>query len=291
LAPKVEGAWNLHTLTQARPLDCFVLFSSVTALLGTPGQGNYAAANAFLDALAHYRRAQGLPALSINWGTWADVGLAAQNERTDKFARRGLKAMSPEQGIAALAYLWHQDVVQSSVMPMNWATYMSQLPSNNKTMWLAELAQAIKTSEKAEQGSTQKSDILEQLKITAAGEQYNLLLNYVRGQVASVLHFDTSYPLEPRQGFFQLGMDSLMALQLRNRLQANLKCSLSSTMAFDYPTIATLTQHLLNELLPKEIQAAPAPQEDESLIELEDLSRDELKALLDQELQSVDEGI
>jgi hypothetical protein len=103
LEPKMLGAWNLHALTQTTPLDFFVLFSSAASLLGSPGQSNYAAANAFLDALAHHRQALNLPALSINWGPWAMVGLAAtQANRGDRLAMLGIESLSPAQGIEAL---------------------------------------------------------------------------------------------------------------------------------------------------------------------------------------------
>jgi acyl transferase domain-containing protein len=291
-APKMDGAWNLHRLSLDRPLDCFILFSSITALLGSPGQGNYAAANAFLDGLAHARRAQGLPALSINWGVWAEVGLAMQHERVERMARRGFKALQPEEGTAALTYLCHQNVAQSAISTMDWFLYLGQLPPNSKNLWLSEQAGAVNETGAGETVSTQKVEIWPQLHEARAEERYNLLLNYVRSQVAGVMGFGGDYPLEVRQGFFQLGMDSLMTVELRNRLQTALPCTLTSTLAFDYPTIAILTQYLLTTLFPPE---APAPEvttkPNENLSILEELSRDELKALLDQELASIDEGI
>src|SRR6185295_10806230 len=106
LAPKAAGAWNLHGLTRADLIERFILFSSASGLLGAPGQANYAAANAYLDALAHHRHAQGLPALSINWGPWAEVGLAAaQANRGQRLATRGVQSMTPAQGLASLEML------------------------------------------------------------------------------------------------------------------------------------------------------------------------------------------
>jgi acyl transferase domain-containing protein len=292
LAPKVAGAWNLHRLSQSRPVDCFILFSSITSLLGSPGQGNYAAANAFLDGLAHARRAQGLPALSINWGVWAEVGLAMQQERAERMARRGLHALQPEEGLAALTYLCRQDVAQSAVSAIDWPLYLGQLPPGSKSRWLTAQARGVDGSELAGGAAAQPVEILQQLNSARLEERYDLLLNYVRSQVAVIMGFAADYPLEARQGFFQLGMDSLMTIELRNRLQATLPCTLSSTLAFDYPTIAILTQHLLTTLFPPETPAPEAAaQPAEPVPALEKLSRDELKALLDQELASIDEGI
>ena len=101
MAPKMYGAWNLHTLTLDKPLDFFVLFSSVASVLASPGQGNYVAANAFLDALAHHRRVRGLPGLAINWGLWAEVGLAARPDITKRLVQQGIQPFSPGSGYAA----------------------------------------------------------------------------------------------------------------------------------------------------------------------------------------------
>jgi acyl carrier protein len=291
LAAKVDGTWNLHLATQDRPLDLFVLFSSATALLGTPSQGNYAAANAFLDSFAHYRRAQGLPALSINWGVWAEVGLAAQAERSERLARRGLIAMTPEEGLAGMAYLFHQEVTQSAIMPVDWPTYLAQLPTGSRTAWLAALSQAQGGAE-AQPQTSQGSVILQQLAAAAPAERYELLVAYIRQQVVNIMRFEADYPLETQQGFFQLGMDSLMTLELRNRLQASLQCTLPSTLAFDYPSIALLARYLLETLFAAAAETEPEHDQDDALLDdLDTLSRDELKALLDQELESIDEGL
>src|SRR6185436_7626494 len=104
-APKIYGAWNLHVLSREAPLDFFVMFSSAATLLGSPGQGNYSAANAFLDGLAHYRNAAGLPGLSINWGPWAEVGLAALEERGEKLAQQGINSLTPREGVNVFGQL------------------------------------------------------------------------------------------------------------------------------------------------------------------------------------------
>ncbi|WP_226594929.1 SDR family oxidoreductase, partial [Microseira wollei] len=123
MAPKVAGAWNLHNLTANLPLDFFVGFSSVAALFGSAGQGNYAAANAFMDGLAHYRQAMGLPGLSINWGPWANVGMAAslESRSRDRIQTMGMAAIPVERGLVALEQLLNQSASQVGVMPINWS--------------------------------------------------------------------------------------------------------------------------------------------------------------------------
>ena len=125
MAPKIDGAWNLHTLTSTSALDFFILFSANASLLGSPGQGNYASANAFLDGLAHYRRLQGLVALTIDWGAWAEVGMAAkldtQNQR--RWTLQGIDQIKPVDGMRAMARLLERESAQAGVLPINWEKF------------------------------------------------------------------------------------------------------------------------------------------------------------------------
>jgi acyl transferase domain-containing protein/acyl carrier protein len=289
LAPKVEGTWNLHLATREMPLDFFVLFSSATSLLGTPSQGNYAAANAFLDSFAYDRRAQGLPALSLNWGMWAEVGLAAQMEQREQLLRRGFEPMTPEAGLAALEHVFTQPASQMAVLAMDWAVYLRQMSAAYHSPVFDELARGLsEVFDEAEH----KSEFRRQLEASEPGARYPQLAAHVREQVMAVMRFEAGFPLEESQGFFQLGLNSLMAVELKNRLQSSLGLRLTSTAAFDYPTVAVLTRHLLNELFPPEApkaEAYGADQPDALLTELNDLSRDEVRALLDAELRSIDE--
>jgi len=142
MAPKVAGAWNLHELTRSRPLDLFVMYSSAASLVGSPGQGNYAAANAFLDALAHHRRALGLPGLSINWGGWAEVGMAAELDRRHGGARdaAGVGRIDPVHGLMTLERLLGQGLPQAGVLPIDWSTFFEPFPAGLEPAWLAEMA-------------------------------------------------------------------------------------------------------------------------------------------------------
>ncbi len=288
-APKVEGAWHLHTATRDRELDFFVMFSSITALLGIPGQANYAAANAFLDALAQHRRVTGLPALSVNWGVWAEVGLAVQAGRSERLAGRGIEALSPAQGIEALDYVMRRDLPSAVVLSIDWPTYFKQLPLSRPSAFLSELAQIGQRLRRTTQPSG-RSDIMQQLEDMAPADRYEALIDYVRQQVAAIMRFDSIDAIEPHQGFFRLGMDSLMAVELRNRLQADIGRPLPPTLTFDYPTVSVLARYLIETLFPAATLEAinGIGSAADMTSELDDLSRDELKALLDEELRAID---
>lgn len=294
MAPKVAGAWNLHHLTQAEPLDFFILFSSVAALLGTAGQGNYAAANAFLDALAHYRQAEGLPALSINWGPWSQVGLAAaRSDRGERLAGRGLASLTPEQGIAALARLAQQAQPQVGVMPFDLARWTEFYPPAGRSGLFAQLKAAGGETEMAAPAASVRQALLD----AEPGRQRQALLeHYVCEQVAQVLRLAADrVPLA--RPLKNLGLDSLMTLELRNRLEAGLGVTLSATLIWNYPTVAALVPFLAGQMgIPLET-AAPAeaaaaaeePKESETLAELEELSAGEVSALLAEELAAIDD--
>jgi acyl transferase domain-containing protein/acyl carrier protein/ubiquinone/menaquinone biosynthesis C-methylase UbiE len=228
LGPKVAGAWHLHRLTRELPLDWFVLFSSATALLGAPGQANHAAANAFQDALVHHRRALGLPAMTINWGPWSEIGAAARRAIGERVKTKGIGTIAPVLGWRVLARLFDAMPAQVAVIPVTWAEVPAALTA---PPYFADVRTAPATATAApEPAGGEAFAALSPVARTAR------LLAEVRTQVAEVLGLDGPGRVDPAQGFFTLGMDSLTSVELRNRLQTRLGRPLPSTLAFDHPT-------------------------------------------------------
>jgi acyl transferase domain-containing protein/acyl carrier protein len=284
MAPKVAGAWNLHTMSQNQPLDFFVCFSSVASLVGNAGQGNYAAANAFMEALAHYRRARGLPGLSINWGPWADAGMAADGggQRQRRLSDQGFRSIAADQGVAVFSELLRTHVAQVGVLPINWPQFLQVNPAGRR--FFERVAKApVKAAEKA-------PDIRREL--ATAADPRAVLTRHVRSVVAKVLGVRDSEGIDPRARLFDLGLESLMAVEMRGRFEESLGCSLRPTLLFDYPTIEALADHLAGKL-PEPRATKPAPvgiSEPEVLAplddELQDLNEDEIADRLAQELMA-----
>jgi acyl transferase domain-containing protein/acyl carrier protein len=284
LAPKVYGAWHLHTLTQKLPLDFFVLFSSAASLLGSSGQANHASANAFLDALATYRRTQGLTGLSINWGPWTEVGAAAQRHLNQQMSMKGVGSITPETGLQILEKLWSNSPAQIGVVPINW----TQFDQASVSPFFSDFTQIHR------QDQQQITSFLKQLEAIPVNQRHAHLLAHVNSLVAKVLRLNSSEQLDQQQGFFQLGMDSLTSVELRNLLRNNLECSLPSTIALEYPTLETLVNYLAYEVLPIEFSTSELdvqPQENgknDSLADLTDISLQEVAHLLVKELETTE---
>ena len=253
LAPKALGAWRLHRATENRDLDLFVLFSSAAGVVGNAGQANHAAANAFLDQLARHRRARGLPGQAIAWGPWSRVGEAEeQRERiTGRLAASGEEWIAPERGLRALSRLVREDAPASVVVAADW----SRRPL--RTPLLDELAAA-----DAVAGPAGAGELAARLRDLPISEREDELIRFLQGELASVLRL-RSAP-SPEAGFFELGMDSLVAVELRNRLNRAFagEFTVSSTAVLDHPNTMRLARHLAGELgeAPLEVetgQAAP----------------------------------
>jgi len=250
MAPKVQGTWHLHQLTQDLPLDFFVCFSSMASMLGSPGQGNYAAANAFMDAMAHYRRGMGLPGLSINWGAWASAGMAASldTQHQQRFDAVGISAIEPERGMQALGSLLSDSPSQVGVFPVNWSKFVRQLPTQQKIPFLEALISV-------EPSLSQNSAFREQLESVPVSERQELLTTHIRSLIAKTLGLTDANKIGRRQPLFDLGLDSLMAVEVKNRLESSLQTSLRSTLLFDYPTLEALLEYLANDVIPIEFSS------------------------------------
>ncbi|MDE2704122.1 MAG: SDR family NAD(P)-dependent oxidoreductase [Gemmatimonadota bacterium] len=255
LWPKILGAWHLHRATENRDLDMFVLFSSRVGVMGNPGQANHAAANAFLDQLAAHRRAQGLPGQAIAWGAWSEIGEAAeQRERIDRQrSALGGRWFTPQQGLRAFDQLVRQDVTTSVVMSMDWSVFEEAV--EDRPPFLEDLLSTESDDEADSPASA--ADLLSRLQEAPASRE-ELLVSFLQQEVQAVLRLSTAP--EPTVGFFDLGMDSLMAVELRNRLNRAFaeEYVVPNTVVFDYPDIASLARHLVGEL--GEVGSAPAAQ-------------------------------
>ncbi|MXY31280.1 MAG: SDR family NAD(P)-dependent oxidoreductase, partial [Gammaproteobacteria bacterium] len=258
LWPKILGAWHLHRATVDRDLDMFVLFSSRVGVMGNPGQANHAAANAFLDQLAGHRRALGLPGQAIAWGAWSEIGEAAeQKERIERQrASRGGRWFTPQQGIRSFDRLVREDVTNSVVMSMDWSVFEEAV--EDRPPFLEDL---LSTTDAEAESPALSDDLITRLGQTPAAEREALLVSFLQQELQAVLRLPSAP--EPTVGFFDLGMDSLMAVELRNRLNRAFAdaYSASNTVVFDYPDIAVLARHLAEELGDiGEVGPAPVPQ-------------------------------
>jgi NAD(P)-dependent dehydrogenase (short-subunit alcohol dehydrogenase family)/acyl carrier protein len=254
--PKVDGAWLLHERTRLLPLDFFVLLSSIASLLGSPGQANHAGANAFMDALAHHRVAQGLPALSINWGPWGEVGAAAERDVIARLEGRGISPISTAAGLAALERLMVEAPPQVGVVAIDWPRYVAGLSGATPSM-LADLARPspdLGASRAATSPTTAPrpaaADLRARLRGVPPANRRAIVLGEVREQIASGLGLDPAI-IGEQQPFSELGLDSLLAVELRTRIAKHLglERSLPATTLFDYPTLQALADHLIADVL------------------------------------------
>ncbi|MGZ5051869.1 MAG: SDR family NAD(P)-dependent oxidoreductase, partial [Methylobacter sp.] len=280
LRPKLHGSWHLHRQSQALNLDFFIEFSSATALLGAPGQGNYAAANAFQDALAHQRKRQGLPALSINWGPWGEVGMlkGLQAQDQQRVLKLGWQQIKPQQGLATLKALMSEAVTQAGVLDLDWSKYWQQSLTEITPAFLSDLKQ-----QTAAPAAPSKSlGFIDRLDGLSLAERKAALQRFLQEKVASVLGLTTT--IEQRRRLFDLGLDSLMSVELKNRLEAELKKPLSSTLLFDYPTLEDLQAYIVKDILPDRF-TEPADQ-----ASIEDAFEGDIAELLARELAELSEN-
>nr|WP_139131519.1 type I polyketide synthase [Micromonospora halophytica] len=251
LDPKVTGARHLHELTLGRPLDAFVLFSSTTSLFGGPGQANYAAANAALNQLALDRRAAGLPANAVAWGLWADDGgLGGRLDDSDRrrMARFGIGALSADEALALFDAATGADEAVLAAVALDRPALAAQARSGTLRPLLLDLVPAAPA---APAGPEAESDLRDRLASATAGEREGILRGLVRRELADVLGHDTTAEIAVGRGFLELGLDSLTAVELRNRLGTRTGLRLPATALFDYPSVEVLARHLAGLLTPE----------------------------------------
>ena len=255
LAAKVAAARHLDELTRDRDLSAFVLFSSIAASIGIPGQGNYAPGNAYLDALAEQRRADGLAATSIAWGPWAGGGMAADAAVGDLMQRHGITPMDPQIALAALQQALDDDATTLTVADLDWDRLALALTAGRRRPLiedLPEVQRAIGAGAVAASGPLAAGGPAESLATALAAlpeaARERALIGLVREQAALVLGHAGPDAVDPNRPFRELGFDSLAGVELRNRLRTVTGLRLSTTLVFDHPTPAVLAAHLHDEL-------------------------------------------
>ncbi|MFG1949337.1 SDR family NAD(P)-dependent oxidoreductase, partial [Nonomuraea sp. NPDC048826] len=243
LRPKVDAAWQLHQHTRHLPLTAFVLFSSIAGLIGTPGQANYAAANAFLDALAHHRHTQGLPATSLAWGPWDHTGMAAALA-PNRWQRTGLHPLPPDTALGLLdTALAHPDAL------------LAPVHLNHKLLRQQPSAPAILTGKPrgvlpGKPTGVVTGDLPRQLADAGPAQRLDITLDLVRRTTATVLGHTDSQQINPHTAFRELGFDSLAAVELRNQLATTTGLPLPATLTFDHPTPNAVAALLTTQLVP-----------------------------------------
>ncbi|WP_437512392.1 SDR family NAD(P)-dependent oxidoreductase [Sorangium sp. So ce1099] len=307
MAPKALAAWHLHELTRDLPLDFFVLFSSAVSLIGSPGQANYAAANGVLDALAHHRRHRGLPALSVNWGPFSEVGLAAaESGRGARLEGRGLRSLRPQDGTAVLGRLLSSSSAsaQVGIVPLDARQWIEFYPHLAGSPFWSDLIRAVKD------GALRPGrEMRESLAGASSGERRGIIERLVKSEIAQVLRSDVAR-IDVETPFRALGLDSLSGLELRNRLESKLGLSLPATLVWTYADVSTLSRELYRltdaaggaqdrsapEPAERATQAASSNEDrddqgDDALrVKLAGLSEAEKAALLEETLAVLDQG-
>ena len=369
-APKASGAWNLHQATLDHDLDFFILYSSAASVTGSGGQSNYAAANAFLDGLAHYRHALGLSALSVDWGPWAESAMVrSMGDGGSRAAAQGWKAMSPREALPLLEELLRQGVPQGAVLPLDWDRFLDAFPSRTLSPFYGEIVAAnrrggpaapvrirehqgehpgsplrccgvrvgndpVRTGGLAGSSGNRRGGLpqpsgnrtdehpgspgvanrrggpacppanqwLQRMEAIPLDERKEALQEHVRFRIAQVLRLRSPASLEPRRRLFDAGIDSLMAVELKNRLEADAGRPLPSTLVFDHPTLEALTDHLYGEVLgwsaetfgDEESEPAPPPDDRRGGPAcppgVDDLSETDVARLLELELDAIEKS-
>jgi hypothetical protein len=281
-------------------LDLFVLFSSAAALLGAPGQANYAAANAFLDALAHHRRWLKRPALSVNWGAWAEVGMAARlkDAQQQRLSAAGVGTIEPARGLETLEHLLTEHRVQAGVLPIAWPKFFERIPPGSEPAWLSDIAREARAMSEGQGGPPVLRDKL--LSVTPA-ERLEVALAYIRQQAGRVLGMDDENLPDTRRTLNEVGFDSLTGVEFCNRVSRSIGQHINPALLFDYPTLESLAGYVVRDVLKLEVAEQPAAEQpaeeppaeaaeearEQVLADVETMSEEEMNNLVTQQLEKL----
>lgn len=290
LRPKVSGTWVLHQLCQSIPLDFFVCISSLSPVWGTKGLGHYAAANHFLDIFGHYGQQIQQPVTTINLGPIAGGGMVAATATVQTaMTQGGLGLLQPAPALNSIAAMTSAGVAQKIIADVDWTVFKQLHEMSGRRPFLERVGvQAVEP----ELDSQLPSTFLRELEHVPPGKWAELLTAHLQIEVGRVLKLDPSRQPDPHQGFFDMGMDSLMVLDLKNRLQKSLGCPLPTTLPFEYPTIEALTAYLSTRLFPdmpssEDAAAQQVVEQPDSVRDIKSLTESELKRLIDAELETL----
>jgi tyrocidine synthetase-3 len=248
LRPKVQGAWQLHHQLKDVTLDFFIVFSSISTVVSSPRLGSYAAANAFLDALMHYRSNLKLPALSINWGPWAEIGMAARFNILSSTTSMGINPLLPMDGLQILDNLINRDMTQIVVMDVDWERWRTAGQVGESALVTDLLLEEGEVAATVSNASGQESTIRKELMVVNGGDRYNLLESYLCEQAAQVLRLPKA-KLDIHVSLNSLGLDSIMAVELKNRIEKNLGVMVPMVYFLQGPSIEEMSVQIEELLL------------------------------------------
>ncbi len=283
-AAKIEGAWNLHRLTAGDPVELMVFFSSAAGILGSPGQGSYAAANAFLDALAHERAARGLATLSVDWGGWAAVGMAARlsPEHAARLERQGMGLLDASAALAAMEKAIAERRTQVAVVDIDWERFLEARAAADGGFF-----SELRRRQPLDQERPAEAAIREVLMRAPSAERKGLLAAHVRECARHALSLRPGATVRDDVPLQEVGLDSLMAIDMKNELAQSLQLSLSAGLLFNYPTVGQLTEYLLLQLPAADAVAPRERHPDAALVEM---SEEEAERRLLEELERTGSG-
>ena len=242
--PKVQGSYHLHALTRELPLEFFVLFSSGASVWGSTGQGHYGAANHFMDTLAHYRRQQGLRALVVNWGPWAEVGMASGAASAGSFSQIGIKPLSVGDGLEVLGHLLSGSLTQRVVNDFDWPVFRSVYESRRRRPMLSTIEEG---SSEPSSASSAPSALVRQLRSASVSERRSILERRIGSLIGQVVGIDSG-EVSTERPLMDLGVDSLLAVEVRNAVGELVGQKLPPTVVFDYPTVERLSDYVLGRV-------------------------------------------